>query len=68
MVLMLAILVNFAANLLNLMTWYEFIKFISANGMIEAFSSLSVLSALFLFVIYPFVLGLIGFWGYKIIF
>lgn len=57
--LFLTILVNVIANALKLTSWYTFLAIINSIGMGKAMSQLSVQSVLWLFVGYPFVLGML---------
>lgn len=61
-----AILVNVLALYLNITGWYGFIKSINGAGLASAFRSLSFISALFLFILYPLALGLLSYVGWKI--
>jgi hypothetical protein len=54
-VLFVAIILNVLAKIIGLITWYDFIN----NFKIDFFS------ILFLFIIYPFVLGLISYYLVK---
>ena len=55
-----AIVINILANMLGITTWYTFAKNISKQG-IKAITETGILSLIFLFIIYPFLLGLIGY-------
>lgn len=57
--LFLTILVNATANALKLTSWYTFLGTMNSVGWGKAMAQLSVLSALWLFVGYPFVLGVL---------
>lgn len=58
-ILIVAILVNVAATSIGFKTWYDFLKDITALGIKTTFASLSVPGALYLFIIYPGIFGLI---------
>ncbi|MFW6025900.1 MAG: DUF7672 family protein [Candidatus Woesearchaeota archaeon] len=60
-VLVFAIIANFIAMNLNITTWYDFIEEIRELGFFEAIKAQSIGSLIFLFLIYPLVLGLPGY-------
>ncbi len=60
-VLLVAIFLNFLAVKLDISTWYPFTESITKNGFVKALREISLISKLFLFIIYPFLLGLAGF-------
>lgn len=60
-VLIAAVLMNFAANKLGIIGWYEFLNNIGKSGFAKTFESTSPLSLIFLFILYPFLLGLISY-------
>ncbi len=62
-----AIVINVLAYYLSLPTWYDFLKLVTSQGLVGALSSLSVFAFIFLFIIYPFLLGLLAYGMYKII-
>lgn len=66
-ILVAAILLNFLAIKFGISTWYPFTDSISKNGFLKVFKELSLVSKLFLFIIYPFLLGLSGFLVLKFI-
>ena len=55
-----AILINFLAKTIGLITWYDLLINFTNSGLKEI-SKVSFLSFIFLFVIYPYLLGLIGY-------
>jgi len=57
-ILVVAILANIIAVKLNCSTWFSFIDKINEKGFSKAFSEQSLGSLLFLFLIYPFLLGI----------
>lgn len=59
-ILITAIIANGIVIKLGIVSWYDFLNQLSANGF-EALKSLNVLDYLWLFVSYPMVLGL-GYW------
>ncbi len=61
LILLVAIFINFLAGSLGLSTWYDFLKNIQTNGILETIKSTGFLSYIFLFFIYPFCLGTIGY-------
>ncbi|MET2985543.1 DUF7672 family protein [Aureibaculum conchae] len=69
-ILIIAILANAIIVKIGLKSWYDFFELLNQLGT-EAFSKLSILDYLWLFVGYPFVLGLgylIGLRVYNFIF
>jgi hypothetical protein len=62
-----AIAFNAAANGAGLTTWYPFGLSIFREGVFSAFKSQSFLSLLFLFVGYPLLLGLVGYYISKLL-
>jgi len=61
LILLVAIFINFLAESLGLSTWYNFLKNIRTIGISETLKSTGFLSYLFLFFIYPFCLGAVGY-------
>lgn len=66
-VLLGAIVVNAAAYYFSVPTWYNLFQLVSQKGLAEALGSLSLASALFLFLVYPFLLGLLAYFCFKFI-
>ncbi len=64
-ILTIAVIVNFLANFLGLETWYSFIAEIQKNGISDSLKS-KWPHLLFLVFVYPFVLGLTGYWLLKL--
>ena len=60
-----AIIVNILAGVLGLNTWYSFAIEIGKSGFFSALKGQGVVSLLFLFVVYPFLLGLIGYYSAR---
>ena len=65
-ILIAAIIFNMLAGRTGFMSWYEFLSKLSAEGR-SAFSQVRWLDYLWLFILYPFLLGLSG-WGANKIF
>lgn len=63
-----AIVVNFLAKTLKLFTWHDFFNLIGEKGLEIALQSVSWVNLLFLFVIYPLLLGIIVYYSYKLFF
>ncbi len=59
MILIAALAVNVVASTLGVTTWYDYVTSISVLGLKTATCSLQVHEHLFLFVIYPGILGLV---------
>jgi len=68
LILLGAILVNALAKAVKLFTWYDFFNLISEKGLEVALQSTSWVNLLFLFVIYPLLLGTIVYFSYKLFF
>ena len=60
-----AILINIIANFIGLVTWYDLIYGLADNG-VHDFLKLNLFSIFFLFIVYPFLLGLIGYFSYYL--
>ena len=60
-----AILVNIGAKFMDVTTWFQFANDIAFKGFGEAVSGQSPLSLLFLFVVYPLILGFLVRMSYK---
>ncbi|MCC7574669.1 hypothetical protein KO361_03695 [Candidatus Woesearchaeota archaeon] len=65
-ILIMAIILNVLANLLKITTWYDLLNNVTKHG-ISAIKQESILSIFFLFIIYPFLLGLTAYLVLKII-
>lgn len=64
-ILLVAILANFIAAKLGLMSWYDFLNLLTANGT-ATFKEVRFFDYLWLFIIYPLTLGS-GYWiGHKL--
>jgi len=60
-ILLIAIAINIIAKYFNVITWYEFISLLSIEGML-IFRKVGFINYIYLFIIYPMLLGL----GYKL--
>lgn len=67
-ILIIAILINGLTTLINLTTWYAFIQSIINQGFKETLFSTNIQSFVFLFLIYPFLLGLTAYISLKLLF
>lgn len=65
-ILITAIILNVLANILKITTWYDLLNNITKHG-ITALKQESIISIIFLFIIYPFVLGLTAYFILKLI-
>lgn len=65
LILAVAIPVNLLAPILGLATWYSFLEQVSVTDLASALKSLDLLSSLFLFFIYPLLLGFIPYYLFK---
>lgn len=63
-ILVVAIIANYIAVKLGLTTWYSFLESVGKNSLSKTIKDTSILSMLFLFIIYPL---LLGFSGYLVI-
>ncbi|MDZ7611680.1 MAG: hypothetical protein U5L10_02860 [Candidatus Moranbacteria bacterium] len=63
-ILAVAMVVNFLADFLGLETWYSFIAKIREKGFGDVLKA-KWQHLLFLFFVYPFVLGLAGYWTLR---
>lgn len=64
LILIAAIILNAIANLIGVFTWYSYIELIRGVGFFEA-SKKASFSLIFLYVIYPFLLGLVAKYSLK---
>ncbi len=62
------IIVNILAATVGLTNWFSFIENISETGIKESFQDESIPSIIHLFIIYPLMLGLIGYFLHKLIY
>ena len=60
-ILIVAALVNIVALKAGISTWYPFLNDVSKIGFVKAFVETSFVSKVFLFIIYPLLLGLSAF-------
>ncbi len=62
-----AIVVNAIAYYFSIPTWYDLFQLVPQKGLAEALGGLSPGSVLFLFLVYPFLLGLLAYFCFKFI-
>lgn len=67
-ILIVSVFANYIAADFNLMTWFSFLQGMSTYGFINMLYRVSVFSFLWLFLIYPLVLGIASYTLYKYIF
>lgn len=60
-ILISAIILNLVAKIFKISTWYDLIFQIKEKGIVGTLISQSVLSLIFLFIIYPLFLGIVGY-------
>jgi hypothetical protein len=60
-ILLVAIILNALARILSLSTWYDIFINIQTQGFLVAWKNEGFFSLLFLLVLYPFVLGAVGY-------
>lgn len=58
-----AIIINLLASFLGITTWYTLLNAVSEKGIIEFFKQ-GFVSSIYLYFIYPLILGLLGYYGY----
>ncbi len=61
-----AIVVNLLAEAVGLATWYDFLKAVPAVGVQNALGALTLLDAFFLLGLYPALLGLFAYVGFRL--
>ena len=61
-----AIIINILAGLLKIATWYHLIEILSKEGLV-GLKHISVISYLFLFLIYPLLLGIIAYYSFHML-
>lgn len=57
-VLIVAIIINYIAIKMGILTWYSFLEKSGKIGFFQAVTKSPIISTIFLFIIYPAVLGL----------
>ena len=62
-VLLTAIIVNIIATWMSLTTWYGFVEVVGEQGFLNGLEKADLASIVFLFLIYPFVLGIAGYYS-----
>lgn len=65
LILVTAIILNLLAQTLGLATWYSFLNQVQVTDLVSSLRSLSLLSSLFLFFVYPLLLGAIPYYFLK---
>jgi len=60
-ILFLAIILNIVASFFDISTWYDFLTQLKNEGLGNAMRKTSLVSLIFLFIIYPFLLGLVAY-------
>lgn len=64
-ILVVAIFINYIAGKFGIATWYGFVETIEKYGIMEGMKRVGLVSALFLFVVYPFFLGVAAFFSLR---
>ncbi len=67
MILLVALLLNMTAAYFGINTWYHFVERAGEQGIIDALKNENIGHMVFLFLVYPFLLGATGYFG-RIIF
>lgn len=62
-----AIILNICAQALGITTWYGLIAHITQSSLFEAIKKESLISLLFLFLVYPLLLGIICYYAVRYI-
>lgn len=65
LILIVAMLANILATAVGLLTWYDFLKDIQGSGFLETIKNTGYLSLIFLFLIYPFILGITAYYAFN---
>jgi ABC-type sulfate transport system permease component len=60
-ILILAILLNILAGALDIITWYDFLLQIKEKGFTNTIKATNITSLMFLFIVYPLLLGLMAY-------
>ena len=66
-VLIFALVANFLAIRFDINTWYGFVSSVGKVGLVAAFINQKAVDIIFLFIIYPFILGLPGWIYFKVL-
>lgn len=66
-ILVAAILINFAAGKLGISGWYDFLGEVGKAGVSKAVVKSSATSLIFLFIVYPLFLGAVGYLFLRIL-
>ncbi len=66
-ILIFAVVVNYLAIQLGLMTWYGFFEEVGRIGFSEALKNQSIYSIIFMIFIYPLVLGFSGYLSFYVL-
>ena len=61
-----AILINIFLNYLNIESWHGFLKDYSERG-VETFKELRVIDFIFMFLVYPSLLGVVCYYCWKVL-
>lgn len=59
-----AIIINLLAGVLGLNTWYDVLISVNEKGIKELFNQ-GFVSSLYLYITYPLILGLLGYYSYN---
>ena len=62
-----AIIINVIAKYLDIDSWFDFIEKINKNGFKNSIGDTSIISYVFMFIIYPFLLGVLGYYSYILL-
>ena len=62
-VLVAAVIANIIAAWIGVIAWYEFVEVIGEQGFLNAFGEAGLSSIVFLFLIYPLILGTAGYYS-----
>lgn len=60
-----AILINAIASTMGITTWFSFIDMTKSDGLSSAFREAGFLSWIFLFIVYPLLLGSLAWIGFR---
>ncbi len=65
LILFFALITNLIAKYFNINTWYDFFEQIAKLGLINAIKEQGIINLIFLFLIYPMILGVIGYFSFS---
>ena len=58
-----AVMANIIGSWIGVITWYGFVEIVGEQGFLNAFEEAELFSIVFLFLIYPLILGTAGYYS-----